>query len=139
MSAPFRGRGGTSMIVGESLERPVSARETLFTWAKHLAGFAFPLLALAFVVTGPHRWFRSVPSLGAVALIVWADGKAGRAKDAPREDLPSWPFDLSLYALVALQIANLALWARMGSKSTLGIDAAVDAFVGIVVVGSNSG
>jgi alkane 1-monooxygenase len=109
---------------------------TLRVWALHLLCLALPLYTLAFVATGPHRWFASLPWLLVIPVMVVLDNKSGPAQHKPVEGMASWPFDAVLVVLTALQIANVALAARMIAASGL---FSADAFTAAILVGANSG
>jgi alkane 1-monooxygenase len=109
-------------------------------WARHLASLVVPLAALAFVLTGPHRWYTSLPFLLIITASVVADFRSGREHRQPLPSLPKWPFDILLFVLVAIQVVNVVLLARMIAQPSLTLaDALVDAFVGINMVGISSG
>ncbi|MFW6051109.1 MAG: alkane 1-monooxygenase [Myxococcota bacterium] len=109
-------------------------------WARHLACFVVPLASLAFVLTGPHHWYGALPFLLVIVGSVVADFRSGPERRQPLPDTPAWPFDLVLYALVAIQVANVVLLARMiAAPDPSLVDAVVDGWVGIVMVGVSSG
>jgi len=114
---------------------PVSGARAAATFAPHVLALLFPLNALAFVVTGPHRgWFSAlflVPVFGSV----WLDGRSPAETRQPAEKIPGWPFDALLLVLVGLQFANVALAARMMHAGGL---LRADTLVAMVVVGSSS-
>ncbi len=105
-------------------------------WALHLISLAMPLYVLAFLATGPHRWYTALPWLGVIPLLALLDRKSGPALHKPLEDMPAWPFDVILLALFSLQIASVVLAARLAAASGL---FSADAFVAAVLVGANSG
>jgi len=112
------------------------ATSPLRIWALHLLCFVLPLATLAFTLTGPHSWWVALlfllPLLGSVVADVWSPNEQRQ----PTPDLAKWPFDAVLYVLVALQLANIVLTARLISMSGL---FSVDALVAILLVGINSG
>jgi len=112
------------------------SREAARIWGMHLLCFALPLTTLAFTLSGPHPWWMALlflmPLVGSVVADVW--GPVERRQ--PAGDLPAWPFDALLYALVALQLVNVVLTARLISQSGL---LSVDALVAILLVGINTG
>src|SRR5262245_1124343 len=108
----------------------------LRVWSLHLLAIVIPLVTLAFVLTGPHRAWASVPWLSAIAILWALDRWAGPAPHRPIEGMPSAPFDAMLLALVALQLANVALFARMIAIEGL---FSMDVLVGAILVGANSG
>lgn len=117
-------------------ESPVSAMRAARLFAPHLLALLFPLNALAFVLTGPHRpWVAFlfvVPVFGSV----WLDRQSVTAAAQPPAKIPAWPFDLLLLLLAAIQIANVALLARMAHHTHL---LSLDVLVAMIVVGSSSG
>ncbi len=103
---------------------------------KHLLALSLPLVTLAFLATGPHPWYAALPWLAILVVMVMADNRAGAALHQPEAGLPSLPFDGVLYALVVLQLINIALLGRLVQASGV---LSADAFVAFVFVGSNSG
>src|SRR5262245_39718445 len=81
-------------------------------WASYLLGLALPLYNLAFLITGPHRWYASLPwilVLPALVLLERNGPPAGeRTGGAPR-----WSFDVLLYAAAILHLLDLALFGRL--------------------------
>ncbi len=114
----------------------VSPAATLRVWALHLIALALPLYVLAYVVTGPHPWYASLPWLAVVPVIAVLDRRAGPALHEPLEGMASWPFDGLLVALTALQVASVALAARMVARGGI---LSADTLVAAVLVGANSG
>lgn len=114
---------------------PVSATRAAATFAPHALALLFPLNALAFVVTGPHRAWFSVLFLVPVFGSVWLDGRSPTETRQPAARTPAWPFDALLVALVGLQFANVALAARMMHA---GGPWRADTLVAMIVVGSSS-
>ena len=105
-------------------------------WALHLLCFTLPLTCLLFLLTAPHPWLGALPWLLVVAISVVLDMQSPAERRQPLPTLPGWPFDGVLYALAALQIANVALLVRMvGLHGGWNADAAV----GIILVGIGSG
>jgi len=82
------------------------------TLARHLLCFVLPVTTLAFVATGPHErgvgWW-----LLPIALSIAADLASPAARRQPPQVLPLRPFDAILRALVALQLVNVVLAARL--------------------------
>lgn len=105
-------------------------------WSLHLISLIMPLYVVAFVATGPHRWYAALAFLGALPVLVLLDRKSGRALHEPIEALPAWPFDAILLAHTALQLAVIALAARLVARAGL---FSADALVAVVLVGANSG
>ena len=114
---------------------PSPPRETARVLALHLLCFVLPLTSFAFVVTAPHAsgvgWW-----LLPLGLSLLADLLSPGERRQPAKALPGWPFDSVLYALTALQIANVVLAARL-----IGITGFFDWHtpVAVLLVGVNSG
>jgi alkane 1-monooxygenase len=89
----------------------------------------------AFVVTGPHETALAAWLLP-LGLSLLADRLSPSERRQPAKTLPGWPFDHVLYALTALQIANVVLAARL-----IGITGFFDWHtpVALLLVGVNSG
>jgi alkane 1-monooxygenase len=86
------------------------------TWLLHLWAFVLPLINAAYLLTGPHTWWAALLWTGPVWVLVIIDNKAPPDHRQPPSGLPSWPFDLQLYLLVALQFANHVMLGVMASK-----------------------
>jgi len=115
---------------------PVSFRKGLGIWTKHLLALAFPLNALTFVLTGPHHWSVGLLFIVPIAIAVRADRKSGVELRQPSVNMPAWPFDALLVVLIAIQLANVFLFARMFQAQSFW---SLDTLLGMVVVGSSSG
>ncbi len=91
----------------------VSLGESARIWSLHLLCFVLPLTSLAFWLTAPHAWYSSLAWFGVVIVSVVIDGRAPSETRQPASTLPGWPFDSVLYALFAVQVANIAVavWA----------------------------
>ena len=110
----------------------------------HLWAFVLPLITLAYWLTGPYAWWASILWTLPVWFLVWVDNHAPEDFRQPREDIPSWPFNLQVYALVAIQIANHVLLGVAASKldgsTTRGMVDAAFAFIPILILtGVNAG
>ncbi len=121
----------------EAAGPPLSRGQILAIWAPHLAALLLPVLAMVFCLTAPHAWWV------ALAMVVipgtamqLADRFGGRQRHAPRPDLPAWPFDALLFLLVAIQLLNVALFARFFWIQSFW---SIDTLVGILLVGASSG
>lgn len=106
------------------------------TLGLHLVATAVPLYVLAFAASGPHPWYGALPWLLAIPVLVLFDRRSDRALHEPAEDMPAWPFDVMLVALSAMQLAGVALTARLIARSGL---LSADAFVAVILVGLCSG
>jgi alkane 1-monooxygenase len=117
-------------------EITASPFETLRILGLHLISLVVPLYVLAFVATGPHRWYAALPWLAIVPIVVLLDRRSGSALHRPVESMPGWPFDAMLLVLTALQLVNVALGARMIARGSL---LSADTLVALLLVGVNSG
>ncbi|HKP57047.1 MAG TPA: fatty acid desaturase [Polyangiales bacterium] len=123
---------------------PTLPMSNLRAYVLHLWAFVLPLITLTYWLTGPHAWWSSILWTMPVWTLVWIDNHAPDDARQPREDIPSWPFDMQVYLLFALQVLNHVLlgWAasRLDLSTTAGkIDAAA-AFIPIMVLtGVNAG
>jgi alkane 1-monooxygenase len=116
-------------------ETPASRIEAAKVWALHLLCFVLPVTTLLFVATGPHpRWVGLW--LLPLALSILADVWSPAERRQPARRLPGWPFDWVLYALVALQVANVVLAARLVGLAGFWT---WQTLVAVVLVGTNSG
>jgi alkane 1-monooxygenase len=118
----------------------MSSEATATRFAPHLLALLFPLNALVYAATGPHRWWVSllfaVPVFGSVVL----DRKSGPERRQPTETVPAWPFDVLLVVLFVIQVANVVLLARTFSLGPRPLaDTIVGAIIGMITVGSSSG
>jgi alkane 1-monooxygenase len=124
-----------SPVLPDPTASPLPLRETLRVWGLHLLCFVLPGTTFAFVVSGPHE-----KALGAwllpLVLSLLVDRLGPSEQRQPAKALPGWPFDGVLYALTALQIANVVLAARL-----IGITGFFDWHtpVALLLVGVNSG
>jgi alkane 1-monooxygenase len=79
------------------------------TFALHLWAFVLPLITLCFWLTGPHSWWASLLWVLPVAVLVLIDNNAPVDHRQPPADVPDWPYNVQVYLLVAIQIANHVL------------------------------
>ncbi|HVU02904.1 MAG TPA: fatty acid desaturase [Polyangiaceae bacterium] len=112
----------------------VFSNHALVRFAPHLLALLFPLNALAFVLTGPHRWWVAllftVPVFGSTVV----DRYSGTETRQPSR-VDAWPFDALLVALSALQLVNVVLLGRMMQHAS---PWRFDTLAAMVVVGSSS-
>jgi alkane 1-monooxygenase len=122
--------------VSASAAPRASAGETLARLRRHLLALWFPGTALLFLATGPHAGWVALAFLlpGFVAHALDTSGR--RELSQPPAGLPDWPFDAIVYALAAIQLANVALLARLFAVQDL---LSVDFVVAHLVVGASSG
>jgi alkane 1-monooxygenase len=109
---------------------------TFRIWALHLLCFVLPLASLLFLASVPHAWSGALPWLLVVVASIWADTHSPAERRQPATTMPGWPFDWTLYLLVALQVADAALLVRMVALHGFW---RADTLVGVLLVGINSG
>lgn len=85
-------------------------------WFLHLWSFALPLLTLGFLLSGPYEWWAALLWMVPIWVLVAIDNRSPPDRRQPAEDIPNWPFDIQVYLLFALQIANHVLLGVMASK-----------------------
>jgi alkane 1-monooxygenase len=85
-------------------------------WVLHLWAFFLPLLNLTFLLTGPHEWPVALAWTIPIWLLVLIDTRAPADLRQPEAGGPSWPFDVQVYLLVALQLANHVMLGVFASK-----------------------
>jgi alkane 1-monooxygenase len=105
-------------------------------WSLHLLCFVLPVTSLAFLATGPHDGWRSLPWMLVLIGSVLVDMRSRPERRQPDATMPGWPFDGILYVLVAMQLAILALMAHRVSVDGFWHP---QTFVMLVLVGVNSG
>ncbi len=108
-------RGSESIVPAQTPELGA-----LRTWVLHLWSFVLPLINATFLLTGPHSWWMALLWTGPVWILVVIDNKAPPDHRQPSAGIPSWPFNLQLYLLVALQLVNHVLLGVMASKLSVG-------------------
>lgn len=82
----------------------------------HLWAFVLPLLTMTFLLTGPHEWWIALLWALPIAALIYSDVRSGPDHRQPAPDTPAWPFDLQIYALIAIQLANHILLGVMVTK-----------------------
>jgi alkane 1-monooxygenase len=125
-----------SMAAAVSTAPSVASREVARLLARHVLAFWFPGNALLFLATGPHPWWAALPFVAPLVVAHVLDTSGKRELHEPPARLPAWPFDAIVYALAAVQLANVALLARLFANQGL---LSVDFLVAHVVVGASSG
>ena len=119
----------------DSSAAPLQPGEAARVLGLHLLCFVLPVSSFAFLITAPHShglgWW-----LLPLVLSLVADLMSPGEQRQPAKTLPGWPFDGVLYALAALQLANVVLGARL-----IGITGFFDwhTAVAVALVGVNSG
>ncbi|MDH5674767.1 MAG: alkane 1-monooxygenase [Myxococcales bacterium] len=82
----------------------------------HLWAYVLPLLTLAFLLTGPHSWQVAVMWMLPIWVLVLTDVKSGPDLRQPDESTPKLPFNIQVWGLTFLQLANHVLLGVMASK-----------------------
>lgn len=108
------------------------------TWSLHLLAFVLPVVNVVFLVSGPHRWWSALLWTMPVWVLVTIDNRNPPDFRQPPEDIASWPFDLQLYLLTALQIVNHVLVCVMASKLSVsswgGVGTTLANLVAVIIV-----
>lgn len=107
----------------------------LRVWALHLLAFVFPVTVSAYLLSGPHEGLYALAWVLIPLGMVLADHRAPPERRQP-VNLPEHWFDVQLYLLAGLQVANVA--GFVVSVAQVGLFSA-HALVGVVLVGLNSG
>lgn len=113
---------------------PTSAARA--AWLPHLLAFWFPVNALLFLATGPHPWWGALLFVVPIVLAHHWDTSGRVETRQPRPEVPAGPFDAIVYALVALQLVNVALLVRL---FTVQGALSFDFVLGVLIVGASSG
>jgi alkane 1-monooxygenase len=116
---------------------PVSMARSLARFAPHMLALVFPLNALCFVLTGPHAWWVALLCIVPIYSSVVIDARSGQETRPPAARIASWPFDLLLITLSALQLSNVVLLGRLMSQT--GAVFSFETIIAMIVVGSASG
>lgn len=118
-------------------ERPALApSEVSEIWLGHLMSFLIPVSALAYVWTGPHRWYVASLFIVPFAIFQWMDVRPRYERRQPVETLPDWPFRLIVYALAGVQFAVLLGLVELFSRQQV---FSIDMAMVFVIVGGSSG
>ncbi len=109
-------------------------------FTRYLLTLTMPVTALAFSLTGPHRWYWAA----AFWLILWLhkrlDARAKPGRDTPVEGEPTWLYTGLLNVLALIHLANVVLVCRMiGMAQAWTVDFATDVIMATMVVGTASG
>ena len=117
-------------------ENPVGPLTTARYLLQHSLALVFPSVVWVFLATGPRSWNEAVPWIGVFLVYVLLDLHARPSRADPEPVGHLWPFDLILYAQVALQVSLLVLLgAQIAEHGFFRVETAV----GILLVGLNSG
>jgi alkane 1-monooxygenase len=95
------------------------ALSPLRNFGLHLWAFFLPVLTTVFLVTGPHSWQAALAWFMPIWVLVAFDALANKDHRQPAPSTPEWPFNLQVWALSLLQIANHILLGYMASQLTL--------------------
>jgi alkane 1-monooxygenase len=102
---------------------------------RHAACLILPLGTLAFVASGPHAWWETLPAIPVILLVTMLDARAKKTRRPPDVRAPAWAFDALLYALAAIQLATIVLMARSATRGGWSIELVIMGWL----VGMNSG
>ncbi|MCS5635647.1 MAG: fatty acid desaturase [Myxococcota bacterium] len=105
-------------------------------WLGHLMSLLIPLTTLAFVWTGPHARYVALLFIAPLALYHWIDTRPRHERRQPAETLPAWPFELLVFALVAIHCLILLGLVRLFAVQSF---FSLDTLLVLVLVGGNSG
>jgi len=125
----------TAEIPFESIPE-MAPSEVSEIWLGHLTSLLIPLSSLAFVWTGPHRWYTALLFIVPLAIFTWLDGRPRYERRQPVETLPAWPFEILVYFLAALHFFVLLGLVRLFSEQSF---FSMDTAMIFVVVGGSSG
>lgn len=98
---------------------PRSADQTIpwqRAWTLHLLSFVLPVATLFYLLNGPYTWWMALLWPLPVSALVYVDIRSPADKRRPPARTPDWAFDLQVYALAALQLANHVLLGVMVSR-----------------------
>jgi alkane 1-monooxygenase len=115
---------------------PIAAGEVVKLWLLHLLSLFFPLASLAFLWTGPHKWWVAPLFIIPLGFMQYLDTRPIEERRQPADSLPSWPFSLTVYLLAALQFLVVFEMVRMFSQQTI---FSADMLMVFVIVGGTSG
>ena len=103
----------------------------------HLIALALPLYVLAFVLTGPHPWYASLPWLAAVPVVALLDRRSGSALHEPLEGMP----ELALRRDAGRRSprSSSSTWRSRRAWWRSGGLLSADTLVAVLLVGANSG
>jgi alkane 1-monooxygenase len=112
------------------------AAELAGIWLRHLTAFYIPTITLAFLLTGPHRWYVGALFMLPMMFAHQIDCSARCERRQRSESLPAWPFDLLVYGLAGMQFWIVAETIRMFSVQGI---FSVDMLMVFLLVGGCSG
>ncbi len=92
---------------------PADRFATWGTAAGHAVALVLPVSTMGFLITGPHSAAAALGWTIPVWLFILADIFSPADRDRSADDLPCWPFQVLLYLLAGLQLANIALMVGM--------------------------
>jgi alkane 1-monooxygenase len=101
-----------------AIEAPASAPILAATrqWMLHLWSFVLPLLNMAFLLSGPHSWWVALAWTVPIWVLVTIDNKSPTDHRQPDPKASAWAFDLQVYLLTAIQVANHVLLGVMAAQ-----------------------
>jgi alkane 1-monooxygenase len=125
-------------------EDPLSWAPVARRFIRYLLTLTIPVSALAFSLTGPHRWYWALLFWLILPLHQVLDGRAKPGRDTPVEGEPAWLYTGLLNVLALFHLANVVLVCRMVGMAqtqswTATIELVVDVIVATMLVGTASG
>ncbi len=119
---------------------PLSLLPVTRRFVRYLLTLTLPLTALAFSLTGPHRWYVAFAFWLVLRVHEWLDGRAKPGRDTPVEGEPAWLYTALLNLLACLHLINVVLACRMLSIAPAwSVDFVVDLIAATMLIGSASG
>jgi alkane 1-monooxygenase len=94
-----------------------------FVWVEPWLCFILPAATLGFLLGGPHAWLPALLWTLPLWLCVAADYFSPADRAGPGPGWPAWLLDARLYALFALQWANIVLLLALASRLRWGTPA----------------
>lgn len=125
-------------------ENPLSWAPVARRFIRYLLTLTIPVSALAYSLTGPHRWYVAVAFWLILPLHQVLDGRAKPGRDTPVDGEPAWLYTGLLNVLALLHLVNVALVVRMAAMAQVHtwsgiLDTVFDVIVATMLVGTASG
>ncbi len=117
----------------QTASRPLGAAAGFM---RHLLCLLIPVWSVAFVFSGPHRWWVAIASAVVLPATVWIDGRARPARHAPPEKPSRAAGDMLLVVLSVLHVIAMVGYCELVTRAGPG---SWDALVGLLLVGTNAG
>lgn len=111
----------TSTVPGRpSIDMSYGVLSAPRAWALHLLSFALPVANAVFLLSGPHAWWSALAWIGVIVVLVMIDTRSPADHRQPSQKARGWVFDLQVYGLTALQLANHVWLGMMAAKLPIG-------------------